>query len=86
MTAEERKRATRRMEQILRGIGSSLTDELAKVQDVRQLPRLVREKIIDELGEEFSAKGLQPNGEPNAYGLEIEDLTDACGLANSDED
>jgi len=86
MTAEERKRATRRMEQILRGIGSSLADELAKVQDVRQLPHLVRERIIDELGEEFSAKGLQPNGEPNAFGLEIEDLTDACGLANSDDD
>jgi hypothetical protein len=33
------------------------------------------------LGEEFSAKGLKPDSEPNAYGLEIEALTDACGLA-----
>jgi hypothetical protein len=45
------------------------------------VPRHVREKIVDELGEEFSAKGLKPDSEPNAYGLELEALTDTCGLA-----
>jgi hypothetical protein len=52
--------------------------------EVRELPRHVREKIVDELGEEFSAKGLKPDSEPNAYGLEIEALTDACSLAWDD--
>lgn len=52
--------------------------------DVRQLPRHIREKIVDELGEEFSAKGLKPDSEPNAYGLEIEALTDARSLAWND--
>ncbi len=81
MVSRERKEATRRIEQILRERGSSLADEVAKVQDVRELPRSVRELIVDALGEEFSGKGLRPDGEPNAYGLEIEDLTSACGLA-----
>ena len=52
--------------------------------DVRELPRHVREKIVDELGEEFSARDFKPDSEPNAYGLEIEALTDACGLAWDD--
>lgn len=81
MATQGQKEATRRIEQILRERGSWLADEVAKVQNVRQLPRSVREQIVDTLGEEFSEKGLRPDGEPNAYGLEIEDLTNACGLA-----
>jgi len=81
MVTQKQQEATRRIEQILRDRFSSLADEVAKVQDVRELPASSREKIVDELGDEFSAKGLGPDGEPNAYGLDIEDLTDACGLA-----
>jgi hypothetical protein len=29
---------------------------------------------------EYSARDLTPDLEPHAYGLEIETLTDACGL------
>jgi signal transduction histidine kinase len=54
------------------------------VSDVRKLSRHLREKIVDELGEEFSAKGLKSDSEPNTYSLEIETLTDACGLAWDD--
>jgi hypothetical protein len=78
--------ATRRIEAILRQRGSPLAKLLEDVSKVRELPRHFREKIIDELGEEFSAKGLESNSEPNAYGLEIEGLTDACGLAWDDSE
>jgi len=86
MVAHKRKESTRRIEQILRERGSSLAEDVAKVDDVRQIPRPLREQIVDELGEEFSGKGLGPDGEPNTYGLEIEDLTDACALAWDKED
>jgi hypothetical protein len=45
---------------------------------------MIREQIVDELGEEFASAGLQPDGEPNDYGMEIEELTDACALALDD--
>src|SRR5262245_30657768 len=77
-------KATKRIAAILRERGSPLAELFVDGIDVRELLRHIREKIVDELGEEFSAKGLQPNSEPNAYGLEIEALTDACGLAGDD--
>ena len=43
-------------------------------------------QIVDALGEEFATRGIESNGEPNAYGLELEALTDACGLAWDDQD
>jgi hypothetical protein len=73
--------ATQRIAAILRQRASPLAEVIIDGMDVRELPRHVREKIVDELGEKFSAKGLKPDSEPNAYGLEIEALTDACGLA-----
>ena len=76
--------ATQRIAAILRQRASPLAEVIGDGLDVRELPRHVREKIVDELAEEFSAKGLQPDSEPNAYGLEIEALTDACGLAWDD--
>ena len=76
--------ATQRIAAILRQRASPLAEVIIGGMDVRELPRHVREKIVDELGEEFSAKGLKPDSEPNAYGLEIEALTDACGLAWDD--
>jgi len=77
-TAKERNVA-RRIEEILRLRRSPLAAQVAGVGNVLVLPQGVREQIIDELGEEFSKKGLKADSEPNAYGLEIEALTDACG-------
>jgi hypothetical protein len=68
----------------LRQRGSRLADAVMEGLDVCNLPRHIREKIVDELGEEFSAKGLKDDHEPNASGLEIEVLTDACSLTWDD--
>ena len=81
MAKQKLMKATQRIAAILRERGSPLAEVVVDGLDVRELPRHVREKIVDELGEEFSAKGLKPDSEPNAYGHEIEALTDACGLA-----
>jgi hypothetical protein len=61
--------ATRRIAAVLRQRGSPLAKAVEDVSDVRKLSRHLREKIIDELGEEFSARGLKSDGEPNPYGL-----------------
>jgi hypothetical protein len=76
--------ATQRIVAILRQRASPLAEVIIDGMDVRELPRHIREKIVDELGEEFSAKRLKPDSEPNAYGLETEALTDTCGLAWDD--
>jgi hypothetical protein len=81
MAKQKPMKATQCIAAILRERGSPLAKVVVDGLDLRELPRHVREKIVYELGEEFSAKGLQPNSESNAYGLEIEALTDACGLA-----
>lgn len=78
-------RATRRIEWILRRRRSHLAKELEGISDIRSLSRETRELIVDELGDEFSARGLRPDGEPNEYGLVLEELTDACGLAWDEE-
>jgi hypothetical protein len=54
--------------------------EIERVADPAQLPLDVKELIADELGEEFSAKGLRADSEPNEYGLELERRTDALKL------
>jgi hypothetical protein len=36
------------------------------------------------LGKDYSARELTHDREPDAYGLEMEALTDACGLAWDD--
>jgi hypothetical protein len=84
MAKQEQLKATQRIAAILRERGSPLAEVIVDGLDVRELPRHVREQIVDELGEECSARGLKPDSEPNAYGLEIEALTDACGLAWDD--
>jgi hypothetical protein len=84
MAMQKPMKATQRIAAILRERGSPLANVVVDGIEVRGLPRHVREKIVDELGEESSAKGLKPDSEPNAYGLEIEALTDACGLAWDD--
>ncbi len=80
MIMQKYKEATQRIIEILRQRGSSLVDDIKTLSDVRELSWGIRERIIDELGEEFSAKGLRLDGEPNASGLEIENLTDVCVL------
>jgi hypothetical protein len=84
MAKQKPLKAIQRIAAILRERGSPLAEVVVDGLDVREFPRHVREKIVNELGEEFSAKGLKPDSEPNAYGLEIEALTDACGLAWDD--
>lgn len=85
MVSERQLRATRRIEEILHKRGCELADQVASVIDVRELARGIREKIVNhELADEFCEEGLQPDDEPNKYGLEIEDLIDACGLARDD--
>ena len=84
MNQQSQIEATKRIAAILRQRGSLLADAIMQGLDVRNLPRHIREKIVDELGEEFSAKGVKSDSEPNAYGVEIEALTDACGLAWDD--
>jgi hypothetical protein len=81
MSKQNQIKASQRIAAILRQRGSPLAEVVVDGLDVRELPRHLREKIVDELGEEFSARGLKHDSEPNAYGLEIEALTDACGLA-----
>ena len=57
--------ATQRIAAILRQRGSPLAEVVVGGREVRELPRHLREKIVDELGEEFSARGLKHNSEPN---------------------
>jgi hypothetical protein len=81
MAMQKPMKATQRIAAILHERGSPLAKVVVDGIEVRELPRHVREKIVAELGDEFSAKGLKSGSEPNAYGLEIEALTDVCGLA-----
>ena len=74
------KRIKTRMIQILQGRHSTLASEIERVLDLAQLPLDIKELIADELGEEFAAKGLRADSEPNRYGLELERLTDALRL------
>lgn len=84
MVTQNRREATRRIAAILRQQGSPLAPVVGEGDEVQELSRRIREKIVDALGEEFAAKGLEKDSEPNAYGLEIEALTDACGLARDE--
>jgi hypothetical protein len=76
----DQKRIRARMIEILQARRSALASEIERVLDPAQLPLDVKELIADELGEEFAAKGLRADSEPNEYGLELERLTDALKL------
>ena len=85
MASERQRQATRRIEEILCKRGCDLAGQVSPVTDVMELTRDIREKIVNyELADEFCEEGLKPDNEPNRYGLEIEDLIDACGLARDD--
>lgn len=86
MSTRSQLEATQRIAAILGQQGSPLAHVVTGVDDIRTLARHVREHIVDALGEEFAAKGIESTGEPNAYGLELEALTDACGLAWDNQD
>jgi hypothetical protein len=82
MTSEKESKVRRRIEEILRLRQSPLMDQVTDAESMRHLPRDIREQIVEELSDEFCEKGLKLDSEPNAYGLEIEDLIDACALAH----
>jgi hypothetical protein len=87
MASERQRQATRRIEEILRKRGCELADQVASVMDIMELTRNIRENIANyELAAEFCEEGLKPDDEPNEYGLEIEDLIDACGLAQDNSE
>jgi hypothetical protein len=78
---QKRREQTTRIATLLQQLAPDLAGDAAGVTDVRELPRATREAIVDALLQEFTARGCGPDDEPNAYGLELEDLIDACGLA-----
>jgi len=80
--SKKSKEALKRLLEILSQRGSPLLKEIENVSDIKEVPRNVRNKILDELGDEFCEKGLKEDSEPNPYGLEIEDLTDYCNITN----
>jgi len=69
-----------RLAVILQRLAPDLAAELAKVEDVRELPREVREAIVDVLGHECAQRGLDRDEELNSYGREIEALVESLGL------
>jgi hypothetical protein len=71
---------TRRIEEILKKRNSKLVNYISGVTDIKTVDYNIRKDIAEELGNEFCEEGVRPDSEPNEYGLEIEDLIDACGL------
>jgi len=84
MTTQKRREQTKRIATLLQQLAPELAGDVAGVTDVRELPRATREAIVDTLLLEFAANGCDKDDEPTAYGLELEDLVDACGLAWDD--
>jgi hypothetical protein len=78
MISAKEAQAKRRIEEVLRLRQSALAQQVAGAESVRELPVNIREQIAEELSDELCAKGLEPDSEPNAYGLEMEDLINVC--------
>ncbi len=57
MNQQKQIEATRRIAAMLRQRGSRLADVVMEELDVRNLPRHIREKIVDELSEDFPRRG-----------------------------
>ena len=81
MHAFKKDKVTERIVAILRARKSPLSEEVSKFANIKHLAHPLREAVVDELGDEFSQKGLCEDSEPNDYGVELEMLTDACALA-----
>ena len=87
MKLKEQIEATQRILVILKQRSSILAQRVSEVSNIRDLPRNIRVAIVEEeLADELMSKGLNDNDEHNKYGIEIEDLIDACGLAWDDEE
>jgi hypothetical protein len=54
-------------------------------EDVADVPRTAREAMVDIIGRECAARGLDENDELNRYGEELESLIAALGLESDDE-
>jgi hypothetical protein len=80
MNSLKSKNAALRIKEILRERKSKLADQVKNTESLAALPLQIREEIVDELSSEFSEKGLDADDEPNQYGLELENLIDACKL------
>jgi hypothetical protein len=65
---------------LLTRLAPDLAEKLWTVRDVRELPTNVRGEILDVLGHEAAARGLDHDGTPNRLGRELDDLVDALGL------
>ncbi len=80
MTGKKNKEKLKRILEILKKRESFIIKEAEKFSDIKEVPKHIRESILDELGDEFCAYGLKNDDEPNTYGLEIEGLTDYCNI------
>ena len=76
--SEKRRQSTRRIKEILLNRGSALVSQVEDVYAISKLPHKLRQQIAEQLGDELCERGLNPDDEPNDYGLELEDLIDAC--------
>jgi len=72
--------ARTRLIALLMRLAPDLAAELWRVRDMRELPRDVREAIVDVLGHEAADRGLGADEEPNAYGRELDALVAALGF------
>lgn len=79
----ERLDLSRSQAETLRGILQAACPSLLWVLDSgTSLSRDVAEAVVDVLSGEFSANGLRPDDEPNAWGLEVEEILTAVNRCN----
>jgi len=71
---------TRRIKEVIARRSATLFSQLQRTSLITQLPLALREAIVEELIGEFTERGLREDGEPNPYGLEVEEMIDACDL------
>ena len=62
---------------MLMRLAPDLAAKLWTVSDLRELPEGVRGEILDVLGHEAAQKGFDRDGDPNAYGDELNELAAA---------
>jgi len=72
--------ATKKIAEILHRRSSQYCKNVEDVDDVRSLPKSIREAVVQVLADELCENGLAADSEPTQYGLVVEALIDACGL------
>ena len=85
MTQDDIERTKRRLMTVLQRVAPDLVAQLWEVDNVRELPRDIREAIADVLGRECAERGLDEDDELNPYGEELDALIDALGLEPDNE-